>query len=143
MESMQSRWWAWSPAGVQMDSGLNFGWVPTNEKNWKKWWMNSRNPPGVCQSPSGVQPEYVGECKVLASTENTEAMQLYLNTALYIKVGQKLWVDCQLSNSVMNGTYHLHAYTSGWANYFNDTYGNDCITLSHRQVWAAFVQESI
>ena len=27
--------------------------------------MNSRNPSGVCQSPSGVLPEYVEECKVL------------------------------------------------------------------------------
>ena len=41
-------------------------WLGTHQrKNWKKWWMNSRNPPGVCRSPSGVQPEYVGECKVL------------------------------------------------------------------------------
>jgi hypothetical protein len=62
---------------------------------------------------------------------------------LYIKVGQKLWVDRKFSTSVMNGIYHLHASTSGWANYFNDTYGTDCITLSRRQVWAAFVQESI
>ena len=42
----------------------------------------------------------------------------------------------------MNGIYHLYASTSGWANYFNDTYGNDCVTLSHCQVWAAFLQES-
>ena len=42
----------------------------------------------------------------------------------------------------MNGTYHLHASTSGWANFFNDTYGNDSLTLSHCQVWAAFIQES-
>ncbi|KIJ92679.1 hypothetical protein K443DRAFT_113196, partial [Laccaria amethystina LaAM-08-1] len=78
-----------------------------------------------------------------ASTVNTETMQLYLNSALYIKVGQKLWVDRKFSTSVMNGIYHLHASTSSWANYFNDTYGTDCITLSRRQVWAAFVQESI
>ena len=74
---------------------------------------------------------------------NTEAMQLYLNSALYIKIGQKLWVDHKFSTSVMNGTHHLHASTSGWTNYFNDTYGNDCITLSRCQVWAAFIQESI
>ncbi|EDR09218.1 uncharacterized protein LACBIDRAFT_326641 [Laccaria bicolor S238N-H82] len=81
------------------------------------------------------------ECTAL--TADTEVMQLYLNSALYIKVGQKLWVDCKFSTSVINGTYHLHASTCGWANYFNDTYGNDCITLSCRQVWAAFMQESI
>jgi hypothetical protein len=94
---------------------------------------------------------YCNNCKTIycadhertASTVNTEAMQVYLNSALYIKVGQKLWVDRKFSTAVMNGIYHLHASTSGWANYFNDTYGNDCITLSRRQVWAAFVQESI
>ena len=30
--------------------------------------MNSRNPSGVCQSPSRVLPEYVEECKVLPWT---------------------------------------------------------------------------
>jgi hypothetical protein len=29
--------------------------------------MDSGNPPGVCQSPSRVHPEYVEECKVLSS----------------------------------------------------------------------------
>ena len=95
---------------------------------------------GYCNTCETI---YYADHERTASTVNTEAMQLYLNTALYIKVGQKLWVDRKFSTSVMNGTYHLHASTSGWANYFNDTYGNDCITLSRRQVWAAFVQESI
>ena len=95
---------------------------------------------GYCNTCETI---YYADHEHTASTVNTEAMQLYQNTALYIKVGQKLWVDCKFSTSVMNGTYHLHASTSGWANYFNDTYGNNCIPLSHCQVWAAFVQESI
>jgi hypothetical protein len=95
---------------------------------------------GYCNNCETI---YYADHERTASTVNTEAMQLYLNSALYIKIGQKLWVDRKFSTSVMNGTYHLHASTSGWANYFNDTYGNDCITLSRRQVWAAFIQESI
>ena len=52
---------SWSPDGLWAEI-----WLGSHQrKNWKKWWMNSRNPPGVCWSPSGVKPEYVGECKVL------------------------------------------------------------------------------
>ena len=69
-------------------------------------------------------------------------MQFFLNSAKYLKVGQKLWVDHKFSSAVMNGIYHLHASTSGLENYFNDTYSNNCVTLSHHQVWAAFLQES-
>ncbi|PPQ92923.1 hypothetical protein CVT25_006599, partial [Psilocybe cyanescens] len=70
-------------------------------------------------------------------------MQFFLNYAVYLKVGQNLWVDHKFSAAVLSGIYHLHASTSGWVNFFNDTYGTDCVTLSHHQVQAAFVYESI
>jgi hypothetical protein len=85
---------------------------------------------------------YYADHERIAATEDTESMQLFLNSAKYLKVGQKTWADRKFSTAVMNGIYHLHASTSGWANYFNDTYGNDRVTLSRRQVWAAFLHES-
>jgi hypothetical protein len=94
---------------------------------------------GYCNNCETI---YYADHEHTASTVNTEAIQLYLNSALYIKVGRKLWVDRKFSTSVMNGIYHLHASTSGWANYFNDTYSNDCITLSRCQVWAAFALDA-
>ena len=94
-------------------------------------------------SCSNCETIYYADHERTAATEDTEAMQFFLNSAVYLKIGQNLWVDRKFSTAVMSGTYHLHASTSGWANYFNDTYGNDCVTLSRRQVWAAFIQESI
>ena len=94
---------------------------------------------GFC---SNCKTIYYADHEHIAATTDTEAMQFSLNAAKYLKVGQKLWVDHKFSTAVMNGIYHLHASTSGWANYFNDTYGNDRVKLSHRQVWAAFIQES-
>jgi hypothetical protein len=93
-------------------------------------------------SCSNCETIYYADHECIAATTDTEAMQFSLNTAKYLKVGQKLWVDRKFSTAVMNGIYHLHASTSGWANYFNDTYGNDRVTLSRCQVWAAFIQES-
>jgi hypothetical protein len=94
---------------------------------------------GFCMNCKTI---YYADHERVAATEDTESMQFFLNSAKYLKVGQKIWVDRKFSTAVMNGIYHLHASTSGWANYFNDTYGNNCVTLSRRQVWAAFLQES-
>ncbi len=94
---------------------------------------------GICDNCETI---YYADHERTAVTDDTEAMQFFLNSAVYLKVGQKLWVDRKFSTAVMNGTYHLHASTSGWANFFNDTYGNDTITLSWHQVWATFIQES-
>src|SRR6266446_2439990 len=77
---------------------------------------------GFC---SNCKTIYYADHERTAATKDTEAMQFSLNSAKYLKVGQKLWVDRKFSTAVMNGIYHLHASTSGWANYFNDTYGND------------------
>lgn len=94
---------------------------------------------GFCRNCKAI---YYADHERIAATKDTEAMQFSLNAAKYLKIGQNLWVDRKFSTAVMNGIYHLHASISGWANYFNDTYSNDRVKLSHRQVWAAFVQES-
>jgi len=94
---------------------------------------------GICDNCETI---YYADHERTAATDDTEAMQFFLNSAVYLKVGQKLWVDRKFSTAVINGTYHLHASISGWANFFNDTYGNDTITLSRCQVWATFIQES-
>ncbi|KDR70295.1 hypothetical protein GALMADRAFT_144954 [Galerina marginata CBS 339.88] len=94
---------------------------------------------GVCNTCETI---YYADHERTPAVEGTEATQFFLNSANYLKVGQKLWVDRQFSKAVMSGMYNLHTSASAWANYFNDTYGNDSVTLSRRQVWAAFVQES-
>ena len=70
--------------------------------------------------------------------------RVYLNTAKYVKIGQNLWVDRAFSSAVLGGMYTFHASASAYAEFWNDCFdmgGNG--RVSRRQVWQAFVQESI
>jgi hypothetical protein len=77
------------------------------------------------------------------TTQNNELNRVYLNTAKYIKVGQKTWVDREFSNSVLNGIYSFHASAAAYTEYWNNSFGTPEVKISRRQVWQAFVQESI
>ncbi|EDR02933.1 uncharacterized protein LACBIDRAFT_331942 [Laccaria bicolor S238N-H82] len=73
--------------------------------------------------------------------------QVYLNSAVYLKVGQNVWVDCIFSSAVLNAMYNFHASANAYTDFWNNTFGELCkgklIKISRRQVWQAFVQESI
>src|ERR1700733_5270603 len=72
--------------------------------------------------------------------------RVYLNSAKYLKVGQSLWVDHRFSKGVLNGIYSFHASAAAYMEYWNNTYQNSDIfskNISKRQVWQAFVQESV
>ena len=69
----------------------------------------------------------------------------YLNSARYLKVGQALWVDQNLSHFILSGMYNFHASASAFTQFWNDC---NSITISTfqitwRQIWHAFVQESL
>jgi hypothetical protein len=72
--------------------------------------------------------------------------RVYLNSAKYLKIGQNLWVDRIFSNAVLNAMYSFHAsaaaYQEFWNNSFYNKQGNSR-QVSRRQIWQAFVQESI
>ena len=86
---------------------------------------------------------YYADHERTPASEGTEAMKFFLNSAQYLKVGQKLWVNREFSTAVLNAIYDLHASASSWMNFFKDTYANEGLKLSRRHIWAAFVQESI
>jgi hypothetical protein len=70
--------------------------------------------------------------------------RVYLNSAQYTKIGQNLWVDRAFSNAVLSGMYTFHASAAAYAEFWNNAFDiNDIGKLSRRQVWQAFVQESI
>jgi len=79
--------------------------------------------------------------------EENQFTNLYLNSAKYIKVGQSIWVDRVFSNAVVNAMYSFHASASAYMEFWNNSFGKtqqDVVCrLSRRQVWQAFVQESI
>ena len=76
------------------------------------------------------------------SIHEGQEMKLYLNTATYLKVGKKVWVDHTFSNAVVHGMYNFHASTSAFTEYWNMNYGH-FQSLSCHHVWQAFVQESV
>jgi hypothetical protein len=88
---------------------------------------------------------YYADHERTPASEGTEAMKFFINSAQYLKVGQKLWVNRDFSSAVLNAIYDLHASASGWMNFFKDTYvdEDEGLKISRRHIWAAFVQESI
>jgi hypothetical protein len=85
--------------------------------------------------------------RVLQNVANREYTSVYLNSALYLKVGQSLWVDRVFSTAVLNGMYSFHgspsAYSEFWNNSFGTTDKENEYQITRRQVWQSFVQESI
>jgi hypothetical protein len=70
--------------------------------------------------------------------------RIYLHTANYLKIGQNLYVDQIFSNAVMNGIYSFHASTAAYAEYWTNSYGKQSsFKIQRRQMWHAFIQESI
>ena len=97
-------------------------------------------------------------CSTLYSADHERVLQnstptskeytsVYLNSALYLKVGQLLWVDHIFSTAVLNGMYSFHASSSAYVEFWNSSFGNADrknryqITCWH--VWQSFVQESV
>jgi hypothetical protein len=81
--------------------------------------------------------------RFLDSSDNTTWKRLYTNNARYLKIGQNLWVDRSFSKAVMNGMFSFHASTLAYTQFWNNSYGSPSTTITSRQVWQAFTQESI
>jgi hypothetical protein len=101
-------------------------------------------------------PVYSGHCKKCktiyytdherapAPYDNEKNERVYLNTAKYIKIGQNLWVDRAFSSAVLGGMYTFHASAAAYTEFWNNSFDIDGNSgVSRRQVWQAFVQESI
>jgi hypothetical protein len=102
-------------------------------------------------------PVLAGQCPTCSTTYHADHerfqkpdktwTKLYLNSAKYLKVGQNVWVDQVFSRTVLNGTYHFHASTSAFAEFWNTSFWASQTTVSRkvsrRQIWQAFIQESV
>jgi hypothetical protein len=73
--------------------------------------------------------------------------RVYLNSAGYIKIGQSLWVDRLFTNAVLSGIYNFHSsaatYAAFWNSIFVEHLGDVTARVTRRQIWQAFVHESI
>ncbi|KAL0948135.1 hypothetical protein HGRIS_010756 [Hohenbuehelia grisea] len=88
---------------------------------------------------------YADHDSAVKPDDHLKRTRTYYNSAVYLKVGQKLWVDRQFSKSVVNAVYSFHASTAAITSYWNESFeipGNTFIA-SRRQIWQAFVQETV
>jgi hypothetical protein len=73
--------------------------------------------------------------------------KVYLNSAKYLKVGQKTWVDRIFAGAVLNGMYSFHGSAAAYAEFWNDSFWSTqpggLKRVSRRQIWHCFVQESV
>jgi CxC5 like cysteine cluster associated with KDZ transposases len=81
--------------------------------------------------------------RFLDPSDNITWKRLYTNNARYLKIGQNLWVDRSFSKAVMNGMFSFHASTQAYTQFWNNSYGSTSTSITLRQVWQAFTQESI
>ena len=77
------------------------------------------------------------------STVQNNLKRVYLNSAKYLKIGQSLWVDRLFSTSAINAMYNFHASASAYSEYWNNTFGTEHFSVTRRQIWQAFVQQSV
>ncbi len=74
--------------------------------------------------------------------DNGQTHEVFINSARYLKIGSRIWVDRIFSNAVLGGMYNFHASANAYMQYWNQSFGSSII-LSQRHIWQAFVQESI
>ena len=90
---------------------------------------------------------YADHESVLQPGSSNTWKRFYLNSAKYMKIGQQLWVDRVFSNAVLNSAYSFHGSSSAFAEFWSDSFWATQETgsrkLTYRQVWQAFVQESV
>ena len=77
------------------------------------------------------------------STAQMKLKRVYLNSAKYMKVGKRLWVDRLFSTSTINAMYNFHASAHAYAEYWNNTFGTESTSVTRAHIWQAFVQKSV
>src|SRR6266511_2933940 len=85
--------------------------------------------------------------RVVQNAIRKECTSVYLNSALYFKIGQSLWVDRIFSTAVLNAMYSFHASSSAYVEFWNNSFGStdrgNEYQITRRQAWQSFVQESV
>jgi hypothetical protein len=78
---------------------------------------------------------------------NHDRTEVLSNSARYLQIGRNLWADRNFSNAVVQSMYSFHASANTYCDYWNNTFGSsnpaNRLKLGRKQVWQAFVQESI
>jgi hypothetical protein len=78
---------------------------------------------------------------------NHDRTEVLSNSARYLQIGRNIWADRNFSNAVVQSMYSFHASANTYCDYWNNTFGSsdpaNRLKLGRKQVWQAFIQESI
>jgi hypothetical protein len=78
---------------------------------------------------------------------NYDRTECLSNSARYLQIGRNMWADRNFSSTVVKSMYSFHASANTYCDYWNNTFGSsnpaNKLKLGRKQVWQAFVQESI
>ncbi len=93
---------------------------------------------------------YCKECKTLYYADHERAPiangdrheRVYLNAAKHVKIGSNIWVDRRFTSAVLSGIYTFHASAAAFSDFCIDGLSH-LGKVTRRQIWQAFVQESI
>ncbi|KAF6748077.1 hypothetical protein DFP72DRAFT_820876 [Ephemerocybe angulata] len=92
----------------------------------------------------GCETTYHADHDRVKSVETDEYDRCHLNGARYLKIGRELWADRVFTNSVLCATYSFHSSTSAFMDFWNESVGRQAgVKISHRQVWQAFILETL
>jgi len=88
---------------------------------------------------------YHPDHEAYTTPNSNRAREVFINSARYLKIGTSLWVDRVFSGAILSGMYHFHASANAYTQFWNASFGNTTIPikLGRKQIWQAFVQESI
>ena len=108
-----------------------------------QWFNNVYVLSGKCATCETIY--YADHESYWSTEEHKDRIKNYLNSAKYLKVGQQTWVDRQFSGAVVNAVYSFHASSSAITEFWNDSFlpSENAHSVSRRQIWQAFVQETI
>lgn len=96
---------------------------------------------GKCNS---CHTTYLADHDRVKNTSTNEYDRRHLNGARFLKIGRELWADRTFTNSILCATYSFHASTSAFMDFWNESVGRDAgINISHRQVWHAYILETM
>lgn len=84
---------------------------------------------------------YYADHETTPTQHEDKSDRVYLNSAVYIKIGQSLWVDRLFTSAVLGGIYNFHASAATYAEFWNMSFESP--KVARRQIWQAFVQESL
>ena len=93
---------------------------------------------------AGCKTTYLPDTRYWSTPDTDHKEELLQPDARYLKIGQSLGSDHVFSSALCNATYNLHASSSAYKEFWNDSFSseNPNNLVSRRHIWQAFIQES-